>query len=573
MTFAVPQVSWEPMQSVGPEPPLGPVVNALASDGVATVVHTQDPQQTLVPVAPEPVLLQNIANVAAGASFSAFFSLPFGLIADIRQTNRPAGSGKPPLFLEEGGAFELIQPSFPTQLAGAYQLSLKPPSPSDPKAQFSGTTTVSVDGPAPGYGYDVLSSDVATIFQGEFGGSGGAVPIDRADLGGYGASLFTEWTDDSAKGPAIIKVGLETIRGRTAYEVVKAQTTLCPYCVPLVRTITIARQNGGSVTRSDSGWVAAAPGKFVFPSTSFPQTRVNRGAISGVYNVRNVTEFEIVAISGFTFRRATFDADVGLDHRVKVITNGTASTQTDAAGNAVTLVPTKGLTGYVQLTPDESASGPPPPHLLPGPADIAALIAAVGPIVNPLSCIAEIGYTASQVGTQLRATAFQVDMATVGPDAPALAVALLSAPILPKEGAWGFGRRGNAATTPAALPTSSPVPLVQALSDAGTWHFADAADVLQLATPSTIYGLLQDTGTQRTLFEQPHVKDLTGAIPPGTVPGINLPPGVAPALADVGSLLNATGIFPQLSAAISLVTGAVEQLKTIPQGLYYEKTY
>jgi hypothetical protein len=578
VTFALPQVSWEPMQSVGPELPLGPILDALGSDGVATIVQTQGSQQTLVAVEPEPVLRQNIANVAAGGSFNARFSLPFGLIANIHQTNRPGGSGKPPLFQNQGGVFGLVQPGFPSALTGAFQLSLGAPSPTGPKAQFSGSTTVSTDGSTatdPGYGYDVISNDVGTIFHGEFSGigSGGAVPINRIDLSGYGASLFTEWVDDSAKGPAIIKVQFETIRGRTAYEVIKAQTTLYPYCVPLVRTITIARENGGWVSRSDSGWVAAAPGKFVFPSTAFPQTLVNRGAITGVYNVRNVTEFETVSIPGFTFRRATFDADVGIDHRVKVAKNGTASTETDASGNIVTMVPARGLTGYVQLTPDESASGPQPANLLPGPSDIAALLAAVGPIDNPFSCVAEIGHTGSQVGLQLRASSFRVDMATTGPSAPALGVALMSSPIMPKEGAWSFGTRARTATTPAALPPGTPVPLVQALSDTGNWHFAGIADVLQLATPSTIYGLLQDTGTQRTLFEQPQVKDLTGGVPAGTVPGINLPSGIAPVLADIGSLLNATGVFPQLSAAINLVTGAIEQLQTIPQGLQYEKKY
>jgi hypothetical protein len=573
VTFALPQISWEPMQSVGPEAPLGPIFDALASDGPPTLVYTSGYylEQTLVPVEPAPVLLQNIANVAAGDNFSASFGLPFGLTANIKQVNRPGNNGS--LLQQQGGAFGLVQPSFPGSLSGAYQLSLKPPYPNAPKAQFSGTTTVSADGTAPGYGYDVLSSDVATIFEGEFGGTGGAVPINRVDLSGYGASLFTEWVDNSAQGPAIIKVQFETIRGRTAYEVVKAQTTLYPYCIPLVRTITIARQNGGAVTRSDSGWVAAAAGLFKFPSKDFPQTAVNRGAIAGVYNVRNVVEFETVTIPGFTFRRVTFDADVGLDHRVKVVANGAVSADTDASGNPVTLVPATGLTGYVQLTPDESASGTPPPHLLPGPADIAALFAVTGAITNPLSCVAEIGYTASQVGTQLRATAFEIDMATAGAGAPALGIALLSAPILPKEGAWSFGKRGANASTPVALPTNAPVPLVQALTDAGNWHFADIADVLQLGARATIYGLLQDTGTQRTLFEEPLVKDLTGAIPPGAVPGISLPPGFAPVLADIGSLLNATGVFPQLQAAVNLLTGAAEQLQTIPQGLFYEKTY
>ena len=578
VTFALPQVSWEPMLSVGPEPPLGPVTDSLASDGPATIVRTADAQQTLVAVAPEPVLLQNIANVAAGADFGATFSLPFGLIASISQANRPGSGGGKPLFQGEGGAFGLVRPSFPSALEGAYQLSLVAPDPSAPKAQFSGVTTVSTDGPAPGYGYDVLSSDVATIFQGEFGGGGGAVPIDRVDLSGYGASLFTEWTDTGAKGPSIVKVQFEAIRGRTAYEVVKAQTTMYPYCVPLVRTITIARQNAGWVSRSDSGWVAAAPGKFVFPNTTFTQAIVNRGAITGVYNVRNVVEFETVTVGVapdvHTYRRATFDADVGIDHRVKVTANGSASSETDAAGNPVTLVPAKGLTGYVQLTPDESASGPPPPNLLPSAAEIAALFAKVGTISNAISCVAEIGYTPSQIGTQLRAAAFEIDMATTGPSAPALGVALRAAPILPKEGAWSFGQRASTGSTPLALPTNFPVPLVQATSDPGNWRFADIADVLQLSSPANVYGLLQDTGTQRTLFEQPFVKDLTGGTPPGTVPGINLPSGVAPVLADLGSLLNATGIFPQLSAAINtFVSGVEEQLQTIKEGLQYRKEY
>jgi hypothetical protein len=63
-------------------------------------------------------------------------------------------------------------------------------------------------------------------------------------------------------------------------------------------------------------------------------------------------------------------------------------------------------------------------------------------------------------------------------------------------------------------------------------------------------------------------------VPPGTVPGINLPSGVAPVLADLGSLLSATGIFPQLSAAINtFVSGVEEQLQTIKEGLQYRKEY
>ena len=565
-TFALPQFSWEPMQSTGPAPPLGPIECSPASDGVATFVRANDPQQTLVPFAPEPVLRNNIAAVAAGAPFAADFSLPFGLIANIQQPNKP-------LITDSGGMFALVQPSFPSQLEGAFQLALKPPNPTQPKAQFSGRTAVSTIGVAPGYGFNVLSSDVGTMFQSTFGGSGGAVPINRIDIAGYGASIFSEWHNDDPQVTGIIKVQFEAVRGRTAYEVVKAKTTLYPHCAPMVRTITISRQNGGWVQRTDTGWVATAPGIFRFPNAQFTQSLVNRGAVAGVFNIRNVREFETVPAGDFTYRRVLFDADIGLDHRVKVTRGGTASTLTDIDGNPVTLVPARDLTGYVQITPDETASGPPPPKPTPAPADLAQLFQTVGAITDSFSCIAEIGHTANAIGTQLRCSAIEINMVTTGPSSPALGAALRAAPVLPRDGAWGFGKRPSGTAAPVALPGNFPVPIVQPKTDSGNWHIADIADVLLLGTPANVYGILQDTGTQRVLFEQPIIKDLTSGAPPGTVPSIQLPAGLAPALADVGSLLNATGLFPDIGKAISLVTGGIEQLKTIPEGLHYTKEF
>jgi hypothetical protein len=160
----------------------------------------------LVPVAPEPVLLRTIGNVAAGSSFRAQFSLPFGMIANITQDNRPPVNQHPSLFALDGGAFELVQPSFASG-AGAFQLMLKPPNPTEPDAKFGGSTTLSTDGASPGYGARVLGSDgdVVTIFQDEFS-NGGGVPVLRADLAGYGASIWSEWVKPNAKGTQIIKV-------------------------------------------------------------------------------------------------------------------------------------------------------------------------------------------------------------------------------------------------------------------------------------------------------------------------------------------------------------------------------
>ena len=411
------------------------------------------------------------------------------------------------------------------------------------------------------------------MFQSTFGGSGGAVPINRIDIAGYGASIFSEWHNDDPQVTGIIKVQFEAVRGRTAYEVVKAKTTLYPHCAPMVRTITISRQNGGWVQRTDTGWVATAPGIFRFPNAQFTQSLVNRGAVAGVFNIRNVREFETVPAGDFTYRRVLFDADIGLDHRVKVTRGGTASTLTDIDGNPVTLVPARDLAGYVQITPDETASGPPPPKPTPAPADLAQLFQTVGAITDSFSCIAEIGHTANAIGTQLRCSAIEINMVTTGPSSPALGAALRAAPVLPRDGAWGFGKRPSGTAAPVALPGNFPVPIVQPKTDSGNWHIADIADVLLLGTPANVYGILQDTGTQRVLFEQPIIKDLTSGAPPGTVPSIQLPAGLAPALADVGSLLNATGLFPDIGKAISLVTGGIEQLKTIPEGLHYTKEF
>lgn len=590
-TFALPQFSWEPMQnltppptspSAAPEPPLGPLQATPATDGGPTLIQSGDPQQTLTPLEPGPVLLQNIANVKAGQGFSASFSLPFGLTANIFQ---PTAT---PSFITSG-MFALTQPSFPSKLSGAYQLTLKPPNPAAAKAQFGGATTVSPalvssSSPVAGYGFNVLSDDVAKIFQGEFSGAGGGVPINRIDLSGYGASIFSEWADNSPSGlTSIVKVQLEAVRGRTAYEVVKARSTMYPYCAPLVRTITISRQNSGWVARTDTGWVAAGPGIFKFPNAELTQS-LNRGAIAGVYNIKNVQEFETVPAGAFTYRRATFDADIGLDQRVMVLQGGGKSsdpTDTDINGNPVSLVPATGLTGYVQITPDKSAvtqPSPPPPSLTPAPSDLLQLFQKVHAITNSFSCVAQIGYLgsapATSPGTSLRCAAVEIDMITAGASTPALGCALRAAPFLPKDGAWGWGSRASSATAPTALPANFPVPIVQPSSDRGNWHIADIADMLQLATPATVYGMLQDTGTQRILFEQPVIPDLTGT-PSGSAPSIQLPSNVAPVLADVASLLKATGLFPDLGSAISTLVsgGPSEQLLTIPQGLQYSKTF
>jgi hypothetical protein len=577
-TFALPQVSWEPMESTAL--PSGPIFCNPPSDGPPLVLIAPD-QQQLVPLAPAPVLLNNIGNVAAGQSFYATFSLPFGLVAQIQQPNAPppptAPKGTPALFLSEGGEFQLNTPSFPTSLQGALQVTLKPPFPQNSNALFSGATSIDSTGGTPrvsGYGFNVLSSSGATIFQNEFdiGGFSPGVPLRRIDLAGYGASIFSEWSDNMTAGPHVTKVDFETVIGRTAFEVVQVATVLYHYGVSLVRTITMERQGAGWVKRTDTGWRATSNGLFTFPNAADFANRVHRGAVAGVFNVRNIREVEnyifvppgSASPPGFEFKQVLFDADIGLDHRVTVLQGGSPSTLTDADGNPVTLVPARDLVGYVQLGPVGAS---------PDAVALEGLFQQTGPITATFSCLAQIGSLGPQGGTLLRCSAIEGNMASVstgGSPVPALAAALRSAPVLPHDGAWGFGQRTPSDPGPSPLAHDFPVPLVQPTTDPNNWHVADIVDVLRLDSPGTLYGILQDTGTQKLLFEQPKVPLLGPSSPPGSTPGIQLPN--PPNFADVASLLNSTGLFPDIGNTIALLGGPPDQLQNAGDGLKYGKT-
>ena len=591
-TFALPQTSWEPM--VSEELPHGLISAGIdAGDGGPLVVHSINFQQ-LVPLAPIPVLTSQVKNVAAGKPFHATFSLPFGLTARIEQPNAlvKTPSGLVPQLFANLGAFGLNRPEFTgLDLRGGHQLKLIAPSNTTPpntdqsNASFGGFTHVfpypADPGPS-GYGYSVLGQDVGQIFEGEFG-SGGTVPLRRIDFSGYGASIFSDWRDDRQP-PAIIKVQFSTITGRTGYEVIKAETILYPYCVRLVRTVTIQRKLAGWVDRKDSGWQAATPGEFAFLTPDFTG-HVHKGAVLGVYNVRNIRDLEgpsnvITATPAppppftdpFQFRRVLFDAEIGIDNRISVVAGGTVSSILDASGNPITLVPSRDLVGYVQLSPVFDPVDPGNLGYLPGLDQIVSLIAQSGPLTPDLPCVMAVASLGAQPGVGLRCTTVEVNMALNGANSPAVAVAVRGAPQLPRDGAWGVGKRASTEPAPHLLPPNASIPLVQNSADTTAWHFADTTDVLQLGSPDSIYSFLQSTGTQKVLFEQPNVPQAgVASSGGGQAPGLQLP--AAPSFGDMGALLNATGLFPDIANALSLVTGAVEQIENLAGGLKYKKEY
>jgi hypothetical protein len=623
-TFALPQFSWEPMESTAAGQS-GPIVCDPAWDGFPLLTAAPDDQQ-LVPFAPGPVLLNNIENVATGRPFAALFSLPFGLDALIVQPNHSVSkpiSYTSSAFLRAGGRFGLNSPRFPNafppsppvaappqpvapsgppkMLFGAVTLSLMPENPGNSDASFPGITNIDPIGATttpvyPGYGTAVLgydpttqATDVADIFAGEFSSSAPpstrAVPLRRIDFSGYGASTFSEWLDQDPTPPAVTKVQFEASMGRTALDVIQVVSVIYPWCIQVVRTITMQRQNAGWIKRSDSGWQAASPGTF-----SLYTGRVHPGALHGAYNVRNIRDqaqtvsFKVPASDPqagktFEFREVLFDADLAMDHSLNV-TSGGFPAESVGGPSGLNAVASQNIVGYLQLSPD---------LVTPDANTLALLFDKTGPFSPAISCTVEAGRFSGTAGTVLRCSAFEVDMILDpqgSPSVPAIGVALRGAPQIPRAGGWSMGQRPYTDPAPSALPSDYPVPLVRPAASNDYWYIADVTDILQLAQPNNYYSLLHSTGTQKVLFESPQIPTSSTVTPPPPGPGLQFPqpgppqPGGAPGnpgspnLGDLASILNSTGLFPDLSSALSLMeSGATEQINTISQGFQYSKSY
>jgi hypothetical protein len=206
-------------------------------------------------------------------------------------------------------------------------------------------------------------------------------------------------------------------------------------------------------------------------------------------------------------------------------------------------VPSRGIRGYILIDNVTYKSGTVD---LPRPADAAiikALLQFKGPAVAPLSCTLGFGGQPGQPGLRKRVS--QVDVSCDNSPTPNLVCTARGTLELPRDGAWSTARKLASDQAPSALDPNFPVPIVRPAAGVGgsdRWHLADPVDISLLGpsqTPSTLYGLLQSTGTQKIFFAQTQV---TNAAQP-------LQTARAPKLADVAALFNAAGIFPNLGDA------------------------
>lgn len=506
--FTVPQISWEPMKS---DPPVAGLHSD--NDGGPSIfaVETVD----LVRVEPAAALRFLVDEVAEGASFKARFTLPFGLVANVQAAQFP----------QSGGTLQLTQPAF-QNLSGGLQVTLGAPHPEVEDASLPGTCEATTP-----YGVAVLSNDVAITFNDEFltgtinmqPPPPPRVPVKRIDFSGYGASMFSEWKDSKTE-VGIVKAQFDVLVGRTAYEVVKAQSNLYPWAARVVRTITIERQGAGWIQRADSGWQASSEGMFVFPSREQPDYagHVHPGAVLGVTNIRNIREVTggLITAFGLEYQQVLFDADVAIDSAFHIINGAHVE-----AGRQ--LVPSRDVGGYVQLTPGDGASR----------QQLAELLKKTGPVGGPVACIGTVG---GPTGPLMTAVSMDASINKTGPDAE-LVAALRGSLALPKEGAWTIAKQVGTGL-PAALDPKFHLPLIKNDNlDPNKWHFADPTDIGQITAPNIAYGLVQATGTQKMFFARPFIDQAAPA-------NFNLP--AVPHFADVGALLNATGLFPDLGAAL-----------------------
>ena len=516
--FTVPEISWEPMTA---DPSSPPPAGSLAppNDGGPSTLTVQTVQ--LVPVAPASLAPIFVQSAAAGALTNVSLTLPFGIAARISDL--------------KGVTIALNQPQFPGSLTGGIQIKLLPPFADTLTATFDGNSFVTTP-----YGTSVLDSivkgivdpSVSNFFNTEFSAS---VPARRYDLSGYGASVFSEWRDIKAVTTGVTKVQFEVFVGRTAYEVVQIRSLIYPWAVRVVRTVTIERANLGGVVRHDSGWQAISDGDFQLPNPpGFPNPPgafvLNLGAVPQLVNVRNIQASGAIFPASGTpqWLPVTFDADVQLNSAI-AINSGASGTNTVAS---------RGITGYLLETVNPPPPTPPPPFI-PLPTDVVNLISG-NQAAGPVSCTVTIAAS----GAQLRGSGVDVTAFMSGTQA-VIACALRGSPVLPPDGAWSIGKRATFHTTPPLpLDPNFPVPLVQNATQPSLWYYADPTDVLNLpgGTPVSEYGLLQSTGTQKLFFAQPRI----------TQSVTNIQSQVLPHMADVGALLNATGIFPDLKAALQM---------------------
>jgi len=545
--FCLPAVQWEAIAMVEP-PPAQPIL--YPSAGIGTKMTTES--VTLVPITPEHVLGEAVAAYNAvrgggGGLVSAYFQLPFGMLAKATAERRPAPQPSKSVALTQPTFEMMMQPSSSpfssntttaTTLVGALQLSFRSP-PDDEEYGFPGTAFLP---------YPTTHSPLPAFIAAEFNSAFASyAPLTGFDISGYGASLFSAWQPAGAPLVGISKVALDALVGRAAKQVVQMSSVLYPYGVRVIRTVTVLRLNNGRVEARDSGWVAASDGAYDFgdPEEGGERLRVHCGLVRGV---RQVTDIKTVAGSENV---VTFNCVVDL---------------LDGANGGVVSVPAQGQRGYIVTRPAGGPTSPPPP---PAALTASAYFKVLGDnqLGGPVDAVVRLGSS----NQQLRVSRVLAGCCTTSNPRPAIdfPMELWGTPVVPTGGGqWAFTvktEREPGKEVHAAVDAWG-VPLIRTGLDAA----AGAASAIRIAgagslrsAGSSAYSLIHSADSHRLMFPAPELPPSAGAAVDGWFAS------QVPVLADGFSLATcaSAGVFPEAETCIPLA-GASRLLKVLGTGHY-----
>ena len=587
----LPQISWEPVWNIplpieGPPDPADtitviPGLVVYDNDGIPTRIFSESPYP--VPIAPLPVtrhVIKEFNDDHTPRQVHSVFTLPFGLVAQAdftRLSTDPAA---------KNAHLDLNMPHF-DQLRGGLQIKALPPASIKPdkfSASFKGWTLQldNIRWAILGlrlYG-STLGKTVRDVFNQKFRPSGDdpMVPLERMELSGYGASIFSNYLDSTATIADVSQVQFDVVVGRTGHEVVQIRSILYPFGVHVVRTITLMRSNNGYVFRSDSGWKAESDGFYDFGYTLDLKTMGEKTVsnpyefhaqpVKGVSHVREIRDFPAAGAytSSFTLadsdlppelqalslaewqqvfagaasknhkldvylQAVVFDADVHLDN---VMSGGVGS------GPDV-VVQSRKMLGYVQLKPSSILI---PPRVF---ADLLRF--QNGSLGGPVDCTVDIAKSKQR----MRLSRVDVNPAVNAAGKSVFVSAARGSLILPQDGSWSVVQQRTDTGDVKPVPPQETVPLIKP-NASPNYLIAHPADVY-LPASNSHYGVVQSTGTQKLLFDIPQF-----------TPGDARLKSAQTYFADAYKLLNSKGPFPNVANALGL-TSAERQVEILGEGL------
>jgi hypothetical protein len=561
--YTLPQIQWEPIRTVqNPDTSPYPFPSPATSPDTGSPTLIAIDNFKLVPIAPRPVIdnfLSAYNDEAQPGAAAALFNLPFGMKA-AALWQKPKDTALPRALID------LNQPEFDTtRVVGGIQLEIVATSPNVgdqfETPGFRGATiqtrnlidlltgTIPVDDE--GKPLSVLGPVVDTIFNGEFKPSGAnpRVPVERMDISGYGATLFSNWLNPNAEIAATSQAKFDVLIGRTSHEIIQVKSILYPWGVPVVRTITIQRTSGAGVIRYDSGWKAQGPGKYDFSYFEMVGTtkvqvpnpfEFHPGLVGQIDHVTSIKDTGRmyrkpggVPTDDVIMQEVFFDADVLIED-VEI-------------GASAGFVPSRKQRGFVQLAPYQKPLTP---------AQFYQLLTEEGPLGGPVDCVVNVGLS-GQTMRILRADIAGVD------DMGGHYVFVTSCHgsiKLPREGSWSVVRRQENSNNIVAIDQDSGLSLIRQ-GQLGTtpttpYRFADPPDILHSSDPAGDYGILHSTGTQKILYMRPTIQRNDA----------NIRSTLQPYFADSFAIVNSKSIFPDPTTTFPLGAATGTNLRIITAG-------